>query len=302
MSSVLEWFSQNAGVKVNKALSVEKSAIDDPSSGYGLFADLKLVDCIPQETTVELLRIPRFAKFDLNSLMALLNDDSQYISHENKESLQKVVKRVFSEFMQLENLGDILSETTILVFYFTLFALLRDQFELPRVIGFYLENVLLRTKVDSGVMSYDPEKDLYGQRPHFLAFNYSLQTLGSFFEKTVASSPPVEPLLRQVYAAVSSRCLEIPEEVNTGSDDFVVNTTLVPALDYANHDNEMQNAHFDVDRETGDVLLLLDMNRLPTKKKKFEVLISYSPDEDPASFMFFYGFIPSSAGAPKETN
>lgn len=295
MSFVLNWFSRNAGVKVNQALTVEESAIDDPSSGYGLFFDLNIAKLHGERTTEELLRIPSLAKFDLKSIMVILNDSSQYSSDENKERLQRHIKEVFSEFMQLDDLEDFLSETTILVFYFTLFALLADKLELPRVIAYYLDNVLLKTKVLSSIMSYDPVTDPYGQRPYVLALENTLRTLGSFFAGAVPESRAVEPLLRQVYAAISSRCLEIPEEVEKQSDDFVVNSTLVPVLDYANHSNELQNSHFDVDRQTGDILLLLDLDKVPEGKRKFEVLISYSPNEDPASFMFFYGFVPSSS-------
>lgn len=293
MSSVLDWFTRNAGVTASKALSIERSAIDDPASGHGLFVDLSLIEGKAQESTLELLRVPFLARFDLKSLMTLLGDDDQYSSVQKRENLQAMVKKVFMEFTQLEELTEVLNETTILVFYFTLFALLRDTFELPKVVDFYLEKVLLNTTVESGVMCYDPTTDLYGQRPHFLALSNSLRILTSFFEETVGGSLPVGPLLKQVYAAVASRCLEIPEEVQEDSDDFVVNNTLVPVLDYANHSNDMKNAHFDLDRETRDVLLLLETDRCPQCKTKFEVLISYSPIEDPASFMFFYGFIPS---------
>ncbi|QLQ80731.1 hypothetical protein HG537_0E00840 [Torulaspora globosa] len=295
MSSVVDWFTKNANVKVNEALSVENSFFEGIPSGYGLFVDLSSINYDAKSETVELLRIPRLATFSLDTLLEMIKDETQYSSKGNMERLNAKVRAVFSRFLELDGLKNLLSETTILVFYFTLLALLKDEYELPKTLRFYLENVLLQVKVDNGPMFYEQAKELYGQYSIFVALKDLMDLLEDFLQNNVSGNQSVVPVLRQVYAAISSRSLEIPDEVAESSEDFVVNTTLVPVLDFANHSNELKNAHFDIDRQTQDVLLLLEMDRIPANVTKFEIFISYSPVEDLISFIYYYGFVPTSA-------
>lgn len=294
MSSVFDWYSENTDVKVNRALSVKKSIIDGVPSGYGLFVDLALIDLDPNAETLELLRIPRLATFSLETLLELIRDETQYSSKEKMEMLLARVKSAFAQFLEHEELKSSMNETTLLVFYFTFLTLVKDEFELPKTVKFYLENVLLKVEVDNGPRFYDQAMDLYGQYSTFAALREVIELLDDFFKTTVSHGVSVMLQLKRVYAAIASRCLEIPHEVDRDSDDFAVSTTLVPLLDFANHSNDLKNAHFDIDRQTQDVLLLLDLSQIPTKCSTFEVFISYSPNEDLLDFLYSYGFVPSS--------
>ncbi|EMG49200.1 CTM1 Cytochrome c lysine N-methyltransferase 1 [Candida maltosa Xu316] len=125
----------------------------------------------------------------------------------------------------------------------------------------------------------------------------------------------------QIYQAVRSRILEIPREYvpdevegmindittnlaevsfSLGSEDkklvsprsnedYVIDISLVPILDFANHFHN-NNAYFDIDRDTNDILLKLKRDRLKTEK--FEVTISYNPEDNIKDFLFTYGFHP----------
>lgn len=112
-----------------------------------------------------------------------------------------------------------------------------------------------------------------------------------------------------LHQAVKSRVLEIPhaiedverphtsdgeDEEEEESEDFTTNVTLVPVLDFANHSHQ-NNAVFDVDRETGEVLL----RTLRSINEGEEICISYSPTKSLHVFFRTYGFIPSSPGIYK---
>lgn len=72
--------------------------------------------------------------------------------------------------------------------------------------------------------------------------------------------------------------------------DFFINVTLVPILDFANH-KRTNNAYFDVDLETSDIVLKLK-HEATIDPAKFEVTISYLPHELVQHFIQTYGFIP----------
>lgn len=94
----------------------------------------------------------------------------------------------------------------------------------------------------------------------------------------------------QIVQAVQSRTLEIPHSLETSDDDFYVNVTLVPILDFANHDFA-NNSYFDVEKHTGDILLKVKADFIP-QASKFELTISYSPDPNIQYFVHNYGFVP----------
>lgn len=302
MASVIKWFAENAGIKVHEAVNVTSSTVDDPSSGYGLFVDLETVKIQPNQETLELLRIPKTVTFDIHTLLELFNDRSQFSSSHQFERSNSRVKAAFSEFVSFPHVKEIVSETVILVFFFVLFQLIKKEFEIPPVVQYYLENVLLETKIDSAAKCPDLMKKYYGQYGSSIALSDQLETLEAFFVDHLKEITCPSSILRQLYAAISSRCLEIPQEVDANTDDFLVNSSLVPIIDFANHDNKLQNAHFDVDRKTDDVLLLLDVEKCASKNEPFEVFISYSPVEDLFSFMFSYGFAPSTNNKFQFTN
>ncbi|EGV66375.1 cytochrome c lysine N-methyltransferase [Yamadazyma tenuis] len=85
---------------------------------------------------------------------------------------------------------------------------------------------------------------------------------------------------------IKSRVLEIPHPVEENEQDFVVNTALVPLLDFANH-QEKSNAFFDVDKATGDVVL-----KYSAPPGLHEVCIQYSDVNYVQQFVTLYSFIP----------
>lgn len=99
---------------------------------------------------------------------------------------------------------------------------------------------------------------------------------------------PLLAALQRIQAVVRSRVLEIPSAVAEDLDDFEVNTSLVPMVDYANH-KVPGNARFDVDRSNGDVVLRLSPGG------EAEVCIEYAPVEDAGAMFLTYGFVPPAA-------
>lgn len=117
----------------------------------------------------------------------------------------------------------------------------------------------------------------------------------------------------QLFQAVKSRVLEIPCEIESAEDigtkacdnnliskesdgnneDFETNVSLVPMLDFANHDFH-NNAVFDVDRKTKEVILRLTRSIASEE----EITICYSPLTEDMSRRFMnlfftsYGFLP----------
>ncbi|VEU20203.1 DEKNAAC101032 [Brettanomyces naardenensis] len=100
--------------------------------------------------------------------------------------------------------------------------------------------------------------------------------------------------IQQLITAIRSRILEIPRSDHGDEDNFVTDITLVPLLDFSNHDNYKVSAYFDVDRKNSDVLLKLDHNKFSKEAEDEEIFISYSKTEDINRFFLNYGFIPKS--------
>lgn len=108
-----------------------------------------------------------------------------------------------------------------------------------------------------------------------------------------------------VLVILESRSLELPMvELTLSSvqpDNYVLySSTLLPLVDFANHDMEKLNSHFDADPTTGDAVLVLDLslveNELQQEKGSFEIFIRYTDDDtDILPFMCQYGFIPNSS-------
>lgn len=274
----LLWFKEHAGVVADDRLKVGDSLIDREASGLGLFVDGE----VPRNGVIELLRIPKSITFDINTIQSIVNDEWQYIYGANctrtKDEVARWFKK-FSSYLQENRLLDsILSETNIITFYFILFDEIQHELELPAMLKYYLNNVLLTTNI--------------GQRnitsAEFQQYFDSITPLSNII-KHYSSLFPSSNNIEQIYFAVVSRVLEIPASIDE-SEDFVVNTTLVPVLDFANHDNRRKNAWYDIDRKTNDVLLIYDC-----QSSDKEVLISYSPGEEINNFLTVYGFIPSTA-------
>lgn len=127
----------------------------------------------------------------------------------------------------------------------------------------------------------------------------------------------------QIYQAVRSRVLEIPRSLKQdeidelaheiennfadlsicldenakkiipfkSNEDFVIDISLVPILDFVNHCH-LNNAYFDIERESDSIVLKLKRDDIINYKEKFEVTISYKPEDNIKDFMFTYGFQP----------
>ncbi|KAH3900228.1 uncharacterized protein SCODWIG_03168 [Saccharomycodes ludwigii] len=236
---------------------------------------------------IELMRIPKKFTFSLDTLKPYVNE-LPFI----KGALMQL--NIDAEF---NFVNKYLSETTLLVYYMCLFfsmSKLGHQ-DLPQFLIRYIKQVLLKTNICKPIM-YEDEEDLedywnlsYSAQKR-LSKEYGFVTqLYTFLTESLNLSIELDEC-KQIYAAVTSRVLEIPEEVNRNNDDFTINTTLVPMLDFVNHDNDQKNAYFDVDRNTNDVLLLLENKN--QQESVFEIFISYDPVEELAKFDFTYGFIP----------
>ncbi|OBA19463.1 SET domain-containing protein [Metschnikowia bicuspidata var. bicuspidata NRRL YB-4993] len=92
----------------------------------------------------------------------------------------------------------------------------------------------------------------------------------------------------QLHQAVKSRVLEIPQaEPDLDDYDYCTNISLVPVLDFANHAHA-NNAVFDVDPESNDVILRL-VARVPAGT---EITICYDPANAVEPFLKTYGFVP----------
>lgn len=81
--------------------------------------------------------------------------------------------------------------------------------------------------------------------------------------------------------------------IDDSNHDYVIDVTLVPILDFANH-NHYNNSYFDVDRETNDIVLKFKWDEYKKMKvdEEVEATISYSPEDDTQAFLLTYGFRP----------
>ncbi|CAR28685.1 hypothetical protein ZYGR_0U00430 [Zygosaccharomyces rouxii] len=287
MSEVAQWFLTNTDICLHQSVKIDKSTIGDPASGYGVFVDLSKTGVMNgDKNTLELMRIPHGVTFDVHTVFQVLNDGTWYSSRQEFEKTKQKFKDVFARMLEYEGMMELLNESNTLVGFFLVCAMLRDEYELPSVLVYYLDNVLLETTIENAAKHLDLLMEYYEQYVESHLFSKMLRKFEQFADRIPRET------VRQVFAAVKSRCLEIPQELDQDSDDFVVNSTLVPLLDLCNHSNR-PNSHFDVDRETGDVILLLDLGKSKPLKDKFqEVFISYTPLVEMLSFHNNYGFVP----------
>lgn len=258
-------------------LSVENGSV----GGLGLFY---------KGDATELLRIPKESTLSIYRCMEMMNSGTS----EEAEYCREFIKRCLSFYCTNA------SESRILVCYcVAMLGLSRAGkligLEQVKFLAGYLD-ILLHTQVDN--VAFDNLSMLEYYKEEFGGNSlvnsvYMELTSGETreFAEFVSDELDVvvkEEEVRQLNSAVRSRILEIPRSSGQG-DDFVTDITLVPLLDFANHDNAQQNAHFDVDRTNSDVILKAE------GAIDGEVFISYSPVEDINRFFFNYGFIPRSS-------
>ncbi|SCU85291.1 LAFA_0D14884g1_1 [Lachancea sp. 'fantastica'] len=296
-TETLQKFKQLYNVKTSDAFLLGSSTITDEMKCIGTFVDLDLLrNKNTSDGPIELLRIPHVSTFSIHTILNIINDKSQYPTQQQFEDTISIVKQFLASSLSNDAIAANLSETLVLVVYFVVFERLQQMgYALPAIICDFLSNVLLTTQVGSFYTALpdfktDVNLELMGQ--------YGLSDLSCVFESLVdicsqsfdaAADPKV---VASIMASVISRCLEIPQELEANSDDFQVHTTLVPILDYANHDNQRVNAHFDIDRQTNDLLLYLDIEKCLDKGGICEVFISYDPIHEFVHFQKVYGFSP----------
>ncbi|SCU85754.1 LAME_0D02630g1_1 [Lachancea meyersii CBS 8951] len=298
VSKTLDKFKRCYGVEVRDGFILGQSTITDSVKCIGAFLDLdKLVEENASNDMVQLLRIPAISTFSIHTILEIVNQRSQYSTERQFQDTTGSIKRIFALCCENAVIIENLSETLILIMYFLILELLQQMgYALPEIVSEYLNNVLLTTEVGSfytDLPAYATCANLEIMAQYGLADLYSVfQSLVDFSERNFEDQ--FEPqVVANIMASVISRCLEIPHELEPNSEDFQVQTTLVPILDYINHNNELVNAHFDVDRQTNDVLLLLDLDQCRGRKGLTEVFISYSPVQELVHFEKIYGFSPS---------
>ncbi|KAG7883861.1 hypothetical protein KL938_002446 [Ogataea parapolymorpha] len=261
--------------------SIDSGVSVGPSQlgGLGLFVD--------KDTDGEILRIGRQHIYSIYTCLEL----SQKLEDQTQAP---VIRSLLSFYCNGPP-----NETRILTCYMVGFEVLR---RLGKLEGFkelqkYLD-ILLSTEIDNLWQDEEPLLESY----------YELEPGNSLVNATLLEkqSGEVEELskyifetwrvtlqeheIRQLVAAIRSRTLEVPRKIS--DDEFSVDITLVPLLDFANHDNSKQNAYFDLDPETDEVVLLA---KRPLSGGS-EVLISYTPVEEMTQMFVTYGFYPRSDG------
>ncbi|KAF5212210.1 cytochrome c lysine N-methyltransferase [Clavispora lusitaniae] len=235
----LDWATKS-GVWMDPDFEVSSSQY----GGLGIFA---MKD---REEDAVILRIPHKCTFDMDNLLAL----SKNIGSEASELTGPVFRAVLS-------CGDLDTETSILRNYLWGFTIVQSicvklgkQLQTLEEIKPYLQ--ILQT---TPVLNVDDSHDAQDQLVQALVLEKRRvrKTYEEICERISGFEFPFE-LAFQLHQAVKSRVLEIPHAIDDG-EDFETNVTLVPVLDFANHQKN-NNAVFDVDRSSGDVLLRLSTN------------------------------------------
>jgi len=261
------------------------------SFGVGLFYKGQTND-IAEDSIV--LRVPSLSALNMDTLLDLLGelklrDKELHVSLKESELIIK--------FLEILNPG---TETIILLAYLLAFEFLRQTGDRTSVYystsplrtwDTYLD-ILLLTKV----FLFDVSND----NPYASSFvelrGIVLAEYEAFIAEAKEKLPNVNVANRisfdkffQLFLAVRSRSLEVPKEVEGGNPDseFQTDVTLVPVLDFANH-NRDNNAYFDVDRENNDIVLKVKKEAIT--KEPFEVTISYNPVDTNPEFYLTYGF------------
>ncbi|CAI1728221.1 hypothetical protein SEUBUCD646_0O02760 [Saccharomyces eubayanus] len=296
MEEVFRFYLHSKTILFHKGLSLKQSTVDDPKSGYGLFVSpSKFSNEELDNETVQLLRIPKRCTFNINTLLTILGDENEFSSLEQFQRTGDKIKTTLREIMTYPKFSRFLTETNLLILYFMIFETIHDSYEIPGSIEYYLKNVLMSIEVESAVDSIENLAKDYGHYPQIFGLQEISGLFKDLFQEYLDAS-----VIKHLYSAIISRCLEIPEKSDTGDYEFSVHSTLVPILDFANHENSQKNAYFDVDPSSNDVLLLLNTDTIRGKSSKpREVFISYMPTEDLLPMLNTYGFIPDFKESPQ---
>ncbi|GMM27432.1 cytochrome c lysine N-methyltransferase [Martiniozyma asiatica (nom. inval.)] len=276
-----EWVDKDLQIIYNDNLTIKDNK---EGKGIGLFLNGEMKSL----QQLELLRIPRAASLNVETLKQRLNH--------LKSEHQVIVKDIIRLICQLFGI----SETNLIFAYLVGFLKCAVESE-----SLYL-SILLNTTIgnfhkdDLSILEYFKD-EFKGLALVDVAINDILDP--KWKEVSLELDIPVEKLL-QLMNAIRSRTLEIPAAASADAGenesletpdrgDYYVDVSLVPILDFVNHDNIKLNAHFDVDCDTGDILLIYDgPGNDQQDTDNLEIFISYSADVDIHSFFTNYGFIP----------
>lgn len=290
-----KWLLKDGRVK-HRNVVVRESKL----GGIGLFYTLANTnsDTSGEDFDRELLRLK--LKYDYNELLG----DLSKLKPENSA----IVKNVLSTIRPS-------TETAILQCYFIAFKICidlsgeaaKDDDKLADFIPYV--NILCNTHVDELVLEEDENRTSRflssiaarqsSQLKRFTELNSELAKIVKKEDSEVITLQ----VFKQIEAAVRSRVLEIPYEDKAKSteaiieaegkeEDYYTNVTLVPLLDFVNHSSELEkNAYFDVDKETGDILLKLKEGVQISEGT--EITICYSPNQNIQAMVKTYGFIPT---------
>ncbi|EGW33705.1 uncharacterized protein SPAPADRAFT_147638 [Spathaspora passalidarum NRRL Y-27907] len=310
-SHLIEWINDNK-VTFHEGVTIEETTY----GGIGLF--FSKPDAAPSED-FEVLRIPRNAVYDMLTLLIPLEEiklrDSTYEG--------KIPIKESELIMNFLSILEPQTETFILCTYFLAFkAIEAIRMKYPNH-DYYLNSPSHKFDVYLSILSNTETlkfpKSIAKQEDQFINHYISMcKKMNNEYESVVeqmkiiyqdeevdlATMLPFEDCF-QIFQAVRSRTLEIPRDIETltldlqtkklyadnNNQNYVIDVTLVPTLDFANHSHN-SNGYFDVDRTNSDVLLKLDHEAIATLPDKFEITISYNPEDYVQDFIYTYGFLP----------
>ncbi len=297
------WAEDEVRATFSPGLSVRSSAL----GGYGLFFDSHH---IPKQRNWngEILRIPAGSVLSLETCRAIMRSCKQEKT-QTLTFIQQCLKSYCSK-------AHVVSESSILVAYCVAFLVLGRlgrlsdlQSPSARFVRRYLD-ILMETKVHNlnnddvnlllAYVSEFPGNTLVQEVVRRLQDGASARFAGLINEKLLENKHPgiiSANEVIQIETAIRSRELEIPDVCSSTKGgqgaDFSISIKMVPILDFANHNNGLVNAYFDIDRSNNDVLLKLDPESFKRQAGQVhEVFISYSPVEEATRFLVTYGFIP----------
>ncbi|CAH00006.1 cytochrome c lysine N-methyltransferase [Kluyveromyces lactis] len=294
MEAATEWLLENTPITKSECTTIRESVVDGDTGGYGVFVNFTKLRTLKGEkdSKFELLRIPRSATISMTSIRDILAKST------SENAVTASIKGHLTAFLSDENHHAFINETNLIVIYLVLKAILSDNktYKLTGFASFYLNEVLLKTFVPLPCNTFQEDADKWNQYyKEYLNFPQQLfiEIINRFISARFLGMN-YEKLISTVYCSVISRILEIPESSGEDTDDFFVSPTLVPLLDFVNHDNDHRNAHFDIDLRTNDIVLYLELDDIDSTVEEAQVFISYAPVEELVHFEQIYGFLPKS--------
>lgn len=253
-------------------ISIHRSVtLKSHGTGLGLF----MQNDVPSET--ELLRIPLKSIYDIYSTEDHLSSSSQDLF---KQWIRIIVRDV-----------PFITENDVLFIQILAASIMNKNHS--EALKCYTKETLMKTSVDLSLLENLPTLiEIYEFYPKLQVLFHHIVKLF----KTIGTLLPEDEFspncLRQLYSAVTSRSLEIPYKINQ-DESFGVRTTLVPVLDFVNHDNGKKNAYYDLDlEENALVLKTLGFNKRSDPKSEVQIFISYDAEENLMKFIPTYGFAP----------